>query len=89
MLSDSNLQIIGQKMGTKQFSIVSRKNAKADSDGYANPVMDGFDATLLIRKLHPQIPAFAQTAFSESMKKRKHLKSGATICFQNLSISIS
>ena len=40
------------------------------------PVMDGFEATKLIRKLLPKLPIIAQTAYAGEEDKEKAIKSG-------------
>ena len=40
------------------------------------PVMNGFDATRLIKKLRPELPVIAQTAFTSKEDREKAEKAG-------------
>ena len=40
------------------------------------PVMDGYEATKLIKKLHPEMPVIAQTAYAMESDRKRAFKEG-------------
>ena len=42
------------------------------------PVMNGLEATSVIKKLKPSVPVIAQTAYSTELEKQKAIDSGCS-----------
>lgn len=77
MLSRLNAKVLFAKNGQEAIDLC-RNNAQIDMIlmDIKMPVMDGYDATRIIKGFRPDIPILAQTAYATETDTRKILESG-------------
>jgi PAS domain S-box-containing protein len=76
ILSDHDIHIIRARNGMEAVEICKSKQVDLVLMDIKMPVMDGFEATRQIRKLKPELPVIAQTAYTMSEEKERALAAG-------------
>jgi len=76
-LSELDVKLIAAKNGKETVDIF-KENPKIDLIlmDIKMPIMDGYEATKQIKKLNPDIPIIAQTAYAMASDKAKAIKAG-------------
>ena len=73
-ISDYSIRIIQARDGQEAVDICRNNNAiDLVLMDIKMPVMNGFEASSLIKKIRPSLPIIAQTAYSTESEKRKAL----------------
>ena len=76
-LSDSNISLVHASNGNEAVEICkNNKQINLVLMDLKMPVMDGFEATKIIKGLRPDLPIIAQTAYSTESDKEKALACG-------------
>ncbi len=73
LLSHTKAKIIWLKNGKEAVDFCNRERADMILMDIRMPVMDGFEASKIIKKEHPEILIVAQTAFSSNENRGEHL----------------
>lgn len=79
MLSDSNLTILHASNGVEAVEICkSNQSIDLVLMDIKMPIMDGHEATELIKEIRPSLPVIAQTAYSSDLDKAKAMAAGCS-----------
>ena len=78
MLSGFNINIIRAMDGAEAIRICKSEHIDMVLMDMKMPVMDGYEATKIIREFMPLLPIIAQTAYSSEIDKNKALACGCT-----------
>ncbi len=74
---ENNIKLIHAKDGKEAVKICKENNEiKLVLMDLKMPIMDGFEATKLIKELRPDLPVIAQSAYTSNKDKEKALDSG-------------
>jgi CheY-like chemotaxis protein len=78
LLKKTSARIIRAKNGQEAVEIITRNNHRIDLIlmDINMPVMDGYEATKMIKSSHPHIPIVAQTAYTFSEDREKCMRAG-------------
>ena len=78
LLKKTSARILRAKNGQEAVEIISRNKHRIDLIlmDINMPVMDGYEATKMIKSSHPHIPIVAQTAYTYSEDREKCMKAG-------------
>ena len=76
ILAEHNIHIIRARNGKEAVEICKSRHIDLVLMDIKMPVMDGFEATRQIRKLKPELPIIAQTAYTMSEEKERALTAG-------------
>jgi CheY-like chemotaxis protein len=76
LLRKQNAEISWAKNGLEALQLVKVKSFNIILMDLKMPIMDGFEATREIKKLKPNIPIIAQTAYSHQDEKQKAINAG-------------
>ncbi|MBN1132072.1 MAG: response regulator [Bacteroidales bacterium] len=78
LFKKTSAQILRAKNGQEAVDIISTNHQKIDLIlmDINMPVMNGYEATKIIKSIHPDIPIVAQTAYSHSEDREKCLNAG-------------
>ncbi len=77
LLKSTSAKIIRAKNGQEALDIInSTEKIDLILMDINMPVMDGLEATRLIKSVHPEIPIIAQTAYTMSEDRNKCLQAG-------------
>jgi len=77
LLSGTNVRLLRAWDGSEAVEYVKkRKDISLVLMDIRMPVMDGYEATMLIKKIRPKLPVIAQTAFAGNHDKTKALEAG-------------
>lgn len=69
-------KVLSARNGVEAVEIVDKENISLVVMDIMLPEMDGYEATRRIKKLKPQLPVIAQTAYTNSREKEKSLEVG-------------
>ncbi len=75
-LAKTNATIVHARNGKEAIEFVQQISVDVILMTLKMPVMDGFEATIQIKKLKPEIPIVAQTAYAFENEKNEFLKLG-------------
>jgi len=78
LLSGFNINIIRAMNGAEAIRICKSEHIDMVLMDMKMPVMDGYEATKIIREFMPLLPIIAQTAYSSEIDKNKALACGCT-----------
>lgn len=78
LLKKTSARVIRAKNGQEAVEIIVKNNHRIDLIlmDLNMPVMDGYEATRVIKSLHPHIPIVAQTAFTFTEDRQKCMNAG-------------
>lgn len=78
LLKKTSARILRAKNGQEAVEIIANNNHRIDLIlmDINMPVMDGYEATRVIKSSHPHIPIVAQTAYTFSEDREKCLRAG-------------
>jgi len=76
ILKRTGVKLIWAKNGMDAIEICKTQSIDIILMDIRMPVMDGYEATQIIKKDHPQIPVIAQTAYALKGEKEKSLAAG-------------
>ena len=78
LLKKTEARIIRAKNGKEAVEIIAEHYDEIDVIlmDLNMPVMDGYEATRIIKSMHPEIPIIAQTAYTLTEDRRKCLQAG-------------
>ena len=76
VLSKTKAKILWAESGLKAIDIFRKKNVDIVLMDIQIPEMDGYEATLRMKKMKPEIPVIAQTAYAMSHDREKALEVG-------------
>jgi CheY-like chemotaxis protein len=76
VLNKTKANILWAKDGEEAVQIAKDSNPDLILMDIKMPVMDGLEATRLIKETHPEIPIIAQTAFAMENDERMSLEAG-------------
>jgi len=75
-LTKTNAKIAWARNGKEAVNYILSNNADLILMDIKMPIMDGVDATKIIKRLKPEIPIIAQTAFAYENEISEFLKAG-------------
>ncbi|MCB0804145.1 MAG: PAS domain S-box protein [Bacteroidales bacterium] len=78
MLKMSGARVIHASQGKEAVEMCGKNPVDLVLMDIKMPVMDGYEATKILRKKHPEIPVIAQTAYVNSVDKQKVAEAGFT-----------
>lgn len=76
VLSKTKAKVVWAKDGIEAIKLCEQYNPDLILMDIKMPNMDGFEATRKIKKIHPEIPIIAQTAFAMENDERLSLEAG-------------
>ena len=78
LLKKTSARVLRAKNGQEAVEIIAQNNHTIDLIlmDINMPVMDGYEATRVIKSLHPHIPIVAQTAYTYSEDREKCMRAG-------------